>query len=367
MSILSKSEIAKAIEDGRLTAWCHYDGEKFHRQCLPTTDSVARTLFLGKVDGVRIALTLGPLVASLTKASVPAAHRYQGYERISRLDQGGTYDLAPGESVAAFSSERLKLPLNLSGFIISRVTRDANGLTVKTSYLSNGWDGIIKLRLKNESNDIIKLQVGLDVAALFLTEVKGADEPDTKASHFGQGWHDVLTGGGNPFAETGHRERVKHPVVAFFEPLLGQVSKNPLTSVLGTVLSAGVVGAVWTLASYNARLNEFEENYSTVEKGAQQIEEIRSQLGRMPWANTATVHFPEGATEAMTSVRMAPSAGRTVVFASVAAVRPSGNAEDFLVSTMIEGGELTLRVLRRGPRTQGVAVQVNYIVAEPSD
>lgn len=382
MAILFKSQIENAIgsDDNQFDAWCHWDGKEFHQKPkAASSDADAKAQFLDRIEGVRTRLSLGPLLKTLTHAPVAAAGRYMGLKDTFKLDKGSTYDLAPGESIATFTAERIRLPLNVAGYIVSRVTNDANGLTVKTSYLTNGWDGLIKLRLKNESRDTIKLHLGMEVAALFLIQVVGsvgAKAADYQAAHFGRGWDRIIGDNKSPFEDALEKAKPKNAFESVGDVVSGFIARDPLKAGLSLLVSGGVAGFVWTAAVYSTRLAEFEENYTKLEDARRQMGDIQTSLGRMPWADTASLNFAAGDAETVTTLRLARAPSRrAVVFASVSDVQVlDGGAQrlgDYLVSARIDQNDddarLVIRVLRGGAVQPPAVVAVNYAVIEPAD
>lgn len=214
--ILSKDSILDAISNNTINIVCHYfekeSGEKIFTKkldCKHSYKNSDRYHFLVKqIEGTRISLTLGPLLHLLNEDRAPEGGNYHSYDSIIDLTQKTMKDgyfLQPKESVVILTNEYVGLNPSIGGFIISRVNNNSLGLNVKSSYVSNGWSGLLKLTLRNESSSPFLLKHGMNIAGLFLYEVKGLEEkPSTNhfsANHYGLTWQAVYDRNENPFTE----------------------------------------------------------------------------------------------------------------------------------------------------------------------
>jgi CelD/BcsL family acetyltransferase involved in cellulose biosynthesis len=91
--------------------------------------------------------------------------------------------------------------------IICRVGDYNAGLIAAASYIDSTWRGLIKLHLANHSRRAVRLQIGLEVARLFLFHTDSATADDhgvTKQnSHFDTPWDEILSRPVDPFPQPG--------------------------------------------------------------------------------------------------------------------------------------------------------------------
>jgi dUTPase len=113
------------------------------------------------------------------------------------------WSMAPGESVVAFSNEWLQLPDDIVALIISRVSHYNNGLVVSASYLDSTWEGLVKLHITNFSGRTIRIQLGSELARLFLLTASDGSPDDHSVArqgiHYGITWPRILEDGIDPF------------------------------------------------------------------------------------------------------------------------------------------------------------------------
>ncbi len=234
---LSKSSILNAMNDNSISIVCHYyedeNGESFFSKKLDlnNNNNKKRKLFLQKqIEGTRVSLTLGPLLHFINETKVPDEQKYHNYKNILDLTQEATkgkYQLKPNESVVVLTNEYIKLKNSLCGLIISRVHNNSLGLSVKSSYVSNGWTGLLKLTLTNESTSPFLLTHGMNIAGLFLSEVKITDEnkdnniEHLSANHHGLTWQSVYDRNENPFTSVPISSSEKK--TNFFKKLWGKL------------------------------------------------------------------------------------------------------------------------------------------------
>ena len=215
MSLYPARNLRLLIEEGRIGVECHFHRDKserphFRAKCERVnarSEAQARAWLGGQLNGIRFGLTLGPLLKQMSGTTdVSSASRYANNSSIFDLRSADHYELLPNASVSAYTNEVLYLPDHIAGFIVGRVTHDANGLNVKTSYLQMGWSGFIKIRIRNDSSRVIRLKLGMDIAGLFLFDVNPAMQNSRadsveQGAHFRGNWGSVLGQCIDPFSE----------------------------------------------------------------------------------------------------------------------------------------------------------------------
>ncbi|WP_141578812.1 hypothetical protein [Actinomadura sp. WMMA1423] len=111
----------------------------------------------------------------------------------------------PSQSVVVFTNEQLRLPPDVIGLIVGRVSTYNNGLVTATSYLDSGWDGLVKLHLINTSQRPLRLYLGMEIARLFLDRTANASLDTSRVGqqgvHFGLTWTRILDDKIDPFPQ----------------------------------------------------------------------------------------------------------------------------------------------------------------------
>lgn len=178
------------------------------RELKPATDVSAKAFLTDHTVRSRVALTLGPLVKPVaSNQPIRKANRFVGHSRIVDLRYcSDGWALAPKQSAVVCTNEHLKLPHDITAYILGRVSSYNNGLVTETSFLDSGWNGIVKLLLVNVSQKPVRLHLGMEVGRLFFERTPNASMDTsavgTQSVHYGMTWSRILDDRIDPFPQS---------------------------------------------------------------------------------------------------------------------------------------------------------------------
>ena len=99
----------------------------------------------------------------------------------TEIDLAKGYELKPLEYLYTSSVERVKIPLNMCGIVLLRISFARIGLILPiSSYANPGYEGYLPIVIFNASNSIIKIPPYIRIMQLLLCELKGEAIPYEK-------------------------------------------------------------------------------------------------------------------------------------------------------------------------------------------
>jgi len=133
---------------------------------------------VSQIEDAAINLTLGTRFIVAKKSEYPLidpreldAEKVANFQEKITLAFGQTMVLHPHQFALGATFEFLKLPPNLSGFVLTRSSFGRAGLQIATAtYVHPNWQGCLTLELQNLGEVPIKLYCGSPICQLLLQE-----------------------------------------------------------------------------------------------------------------------------------------------------------------------------------------------------
>jgi deoxycytidine triphosphate deaminase len=149
---LGKAEILRRIEDEKLL----------------------EDLDIDNVQGAGVEFEIDRLFEAVSGASLSRDSRRLPELREIRAD---TFTLKPGKYYLCTTREKVNMPKDFVAFIFQRSTLFRCGASLRTAVVDPGYDGILTLGLKNESDKTFYVERHSPICQIVLCEVKGRSEP----------------------------------------------------------------------------------------------------------------------------------------------------------------------------------------------
>lgn len=98
-----------------------------------------------------------------------------GLEDGTEVDITDGYDMRPGEFLLAYTTETVRVPLDLVGIVKGKSSRAREGLMVECAGLcDSGWSGQVVLEMKNlNQHRTIQLKPGMKICQIMFMAVLG--------------------------------------------------------------------------------------------------------------------------------------------------------------------------------------------------
>lgn len=373
--IISKKIILDEINKKSIEIICHYyesdTGEDFFTKklnCKNLTDNSTRDQFLERqIEGSRISLTLGPLLHLIdAEDSVPDSIKYHGHENIidlTKKETGYQYLLKPLKSVVILTNEYVKLSSSYMGFIISRVNNNSLGLNVKSSYVSSNWEGILKITIRNESSSSFPLTHGMDIAALFICEVKNPNAPDNvsdviQASHHGLTWQSVFNRNENPFTSSS----IKADNIS--NGLIRNILKKKVDWGVDIALLTIIGGIIYGFVGMKNKLDTLLSERNQLQNLKVEVDEIQSSfVSKSHKSGISTITVRKGTKEGVLEekIKGAISSSHYIMTQPVNSKNQVSSTNGSVAGSS-ERQKLKIKVILNKPSKNNLTVDVRWII-----
>ncbi|MCL2793660.1 MAG: hypothetical protein FWD87_11300 [Spirochaetaceae bacterium] len=122
---------------------------------------------------------------------IEAKYLYKGRDSIVDLRklEDSKYMLMSGETIAVYTNEYIELDKKHFALILSRVSGEAVGFVVSTTYADPEWSGLLQLIITNKSEQALEVSLDMKLAKLVLFEIKEEGNfQDTQHPHRNLTW-----------------------------------------------------------------------------------------------------------------------------------------------------------------------------------
>lgn len=125
------------------------------------------------IEGSGVDLEVDKLYELESKAELSRESR-----RLPELGEHNTryYKLAPGKYYLCTTKEKVNMPRDLVAFILPRSTLFRCGVSLRTAVVDPGYNGILTLGIRNESEHEFVLEKGSRICQIVFAEVRGEAE-----------------------------------------------------------------------------------------------------------------------------------------------------------------------------------------------